>query len=417
MVEVSDLYNHLKTSLEACSLHPDDAHLKGYETLAGKALCDAAAAKSFTQVVQKFLQHEEKHLVSQLVDFLDYLTSVSATLWTPYVDDKELLNSLFTAAEKFMIPQIVSLLLAWEPHISHHSGEYYKRKCSMYRFPPLIETLNSQPKLKYSSLSPSDSQRASSAVSALLSTAPYATMPNSTELPASNHAEKLKDYLTELELAVAEYSKLSKESEYNDEDSKIFEDLITRLKDECSKVKESLEPVKKEQQQLPDSFTTSKSLRDYHFDSIEMPDIDPDIAASMMTMDELLRFKRDPCPNTDCPFKPSKEKSEKFKNKDLKCEFWHFDYDKRREVISFNDQTPRLNYHAKMCDKKGCRYKDKCFFSHTFFEAYYHPLFYKKFSCKENLNGECDQNHFCPYVHAKEEEKHMDRNSEDEARL
>ena len=440
MVEQSDLYRIAKTSMETSCSEPTST-LQNYRKIADQVSVDPNRIQNLTQIAIKSLQNGEKDLAVWYIDFLDYLTATCEQVFCPFVDNAEFLENILRLALQFHIIHALRLVVYWEPFITANINLVLKKKVELaVSSSEFKEALKSRPQLKYAV---SRDQKIKGSVNAARTELNRLSYIENLDFSLAENMSQLKEAIAKLTAEETKILALIKDEPPKSDSRKALERVQDELRekisefegfleenlaenDQSSKVS-SREEVEGETQKGNSKTATgdtinrksandeeAKRLSDEDGEGknrvVNLSNIDPKIAASMLTIEELLKYKLFKCPNAECPYRPSKEKTEKFKNKDLICPFWHFDYDKRREVIQqtvLSSPQPtgvKTEYHAKMCEKKGCRFKEKCFFSHNFFESYYHPLYYKKFSCEENLGKECDKNKYCPYVHKKEEE-------------
>lgn len=78
------------------------------------------------------------------------------------------------------------------------------------------------------------------------------------------------------------------------------------------------------------------------------------------------------------------------------CMFYHSHKDRRRVGV---------NYSNEMCQRKNCKFGDKCKKSHNNVEKIYREDFYKRKFCKhypKNIR-KCEYSQFCCYAHSEEE--------------
>ena len=364
MIKESTSLNTEKTSLESSNTKPIDMHEFFRQTVEHVYL-DANRTQYYKNLLVDCLNGQEKHQTIQTIETLDYLTSNYLELIESDIDDEELLRNIFEIAQKYQIEQALTLIIHWEPYIQRNLAFLLRKKVeTICQVPEFREMILATPPLKYL---PSENPSVLSAIRSANST--LLALNTSTSLPNEMQAR--------IAMEINRILGLYNERALSDRDRQELENVLARLKQKNSEI-----------------------------GSEHRKTGEADVSSNMLSVEELLQYKVNKCEDPDCPYKPVKEKNEKFKNKDLMCPGWHFDYDKRRAVVPLaeNAAAPPLAYHAKMCEKKGCRFKEKCAFSNNFFESYYHPLYYKKFSCEENLKGECDRNRYCPYVHEKEEE-------------
>ena len=408
MIEQSDL-NTTKTSLENSNLTSPSIH-ENFRKIVEHISQGSNRVQIFKSLFSKCSQNQENDLAVRAIDLLDYLTSNYPQLICPYIDDEEFLQNIFEVAQKYQLERALVLIHHWEPYVQKNLNYFLKRKCDLVVYVPgFNKILSENPRLKHL---PSDNPKVLAAITAA----------NALLLSTAGVKAPSEDICAKIGVENSKIMELLQDDSITDQDRKGLEDLQGRLKKKFAELKPTENGNEKEKQKKkevnPKSTELLKNLNDAGTEEskanyVLSVELDEKIAPKILTIQELRQYKLEKCNNPDCPNKPVKEKNEKFKNKDFKCPYWHFDYDKRRDVMAPNiagnpgntGGTP-LAYHAKMCDKKGCRFKEKCLFGHNFFESYYHPLYYKKFNCKENLNGECDGNRYCPYVHEKEEEEY-----------
>ena len=111
--------------------------------------------------------------------------------------------------------------------------------------------------------------------------------------------------------------------------------------------------------------------------------------SNFLEIEEFFNFKIEKCPNKSCYDMRIKEEFIM-----PTCNFYHSDYDLRRDVIRSN-----VFYYSHDGICNGCfsgnKHESKCFYGKNYYEFYYHPLNYKKVACQ--IKG-C-LNKFCPFYH------------------
>ena len=396
----------------------------------------------------------------RLIELLDYMTSNYGTKFILIIDNPKFISTFFSLIQKYSIYQSAALILIWKEKVKETSILFRDLLIEFVindQF--MAQKLKEKPKLQYLEsnnpilqnfyqiylnvklLVPDENKNNEKKAYKIVSREiknlnkefdAYNVNPLENDADGST-IKKLKNLIVSLNLKIKELKKkipkkngAQKPQKDNSSDIKInqlfskespknqVEPVAEKIFLPNVEIVQAILPPQQLKTNLEDlnSFSNQSNIiknpykKENQQNSGPSQSIQLQIQDSLMSLEDLLQYKTKPCKNNECPYKPTKSKNEKFKNKDFKCTYFHFAWDQRRE-LSYQDE--HFNYHAKVCDKLiSCKYKGKCFFGHNFFESYFHPLYYKKFSCQQNLQNDCDKSKFCPYIHNKEEEAKWD---------